>query len=309
MTSGPVNPAAPAARPGRAPGDERSSVLVLGGGYTGERFAAAMAQRGVRTTATHRKPRPGAQGCSWLRFDPEEGCIPTAEELAGTTHVLVAIPPDGEGHDPVLRHLSGQLSRLPVRWLGYLSTTGVYGDQKGGWVDETSPTPATLPRSRARLACESAWRRTGLPLQVFRLPAIYGPRRTPFAKLINGSARLIHKPAQVFSRIHVDDIVGALLHCIDLPAAGRPDLLILADDCPCPSSETLGYAAHLLGRKLPKVERFETIKATMGPMASGFWDENRRVSNHLLCSSLGYSLRFPSYREGYRACLSEEFPS
>ena len=303
-----VNPATPTTRSPGVLSDAKDAVLILGGGYTGKRFAAAMAQRGVRTTVTHRKPRQGVQSYNWLRFDPEEGCIPSANKLKGITHVLVTIPPDKDGHDPVLRHLSGQLSRLPVRWLGYLSTTGVYGDQRGGWVDETSPTNANLPRSRARLACESAWRRTGLPLQVIRLPAIYGPQRTPFAKLINGSARLIHKPAQVFCRIHVDDIVGALLHCIDLPAADRPKQLNVADDCPCPSSETLGYAAYLLGRKLPKLERFATAQGSMGQMASGFWNENRRVSNHLLCRGLGYSLRFPSYREGYLACLLEEFP-
>ena len=306
MIVNPVNPSDPAVGLGPRSTQSVGGLLVLGGGYTGGRFAAAMALRGVRTRVTRREPSPGDSPYASLRFDPDQGVIPSPADLAGTTHVLVTIPPGKLGLDPALRHLSDLLQGLPIEWLGYLSTTGVYGDQGGGWVDETTPTSAALPRSRARLACESAWRTTGLPLQVFRLPAIYGPHRTPFAKLIDGSARLIHKPAQVFSRVHVDDIVGALLHCIDLPPAARPDCLNVADDVPCPSTETLGYAAHLLGRKLPDLERFDQIAAGMGPMARGFWSENRRVSNRLLCHSLGYRLRFPSYREGYGACLSEE---
>ena len=206
--------------------------------------------------------------------------------------------PQAEGRDPALAISRTLLQRLPLAWLGYLSTTGVYGDAGGGWVDETTPTRPLLERSRARLACESAWRASGLPVQVLRLPAIYGPHRTPLANLRNGNARLIHKPGQVFSRVHVDDIVGAVLHCIDLAPDARPDSLIVADHRPCPSSEMLGLAAHLLGRPLPAMERYDEVAAGMGAMARGFWGENRRVSNRLLCHGLGYRLRFPTYREG-----------
>jgi nucleoside-diphosphate-sugar epimerase len=238
-----------------------------------------------------------------VRFDPAAGVVPPAEDLAGTTHVLVTIPPDGSGADPVLTHLAGLLKTLSLTWVGYLSTTGVYGDRGGGWVDEATPEAPGLERSRARLACELAWRRQDLPLQVFRLPAIYGPDRTPFRDLRQGTARLIHKPGQVFCRIHVDDIVGALLHCIGLPAQHRPPTLILADEAPSPSSETLGYAAHLLGCKLPEVQSWGAIETAMSPMARSFWSENRRVSSLLLREGLGYRLRFPSYREGYNDCL------
>ena len=222
------------------------------------------------------------------------------------SHALVTIPAASDGSDAALDHLLPELRHQPLDWLGYLSTTGVYGDTGGAWVDETSPTTPSLDRSRARLACEQRWLNSGLPAMSFRLPAIYGPGRCPFQQLAQGTARLVHKRGQVFCRIHVDDIVGALLHGLSLPPAQRPPLLNVSDDCPCPSSETLGYAAHLIGCKLPPLQRFEAIAGSMSPMALSFWADNRRVSNHLLCRQLGYQLRHPSYREGFAASLSEE---
>lgn len=278
-------------------------VLVLGGGYTGGRFAAALRLQGVSVCLTHRQPPATPDPRPWLRLDPAAGVYPTTADLAGTTHVLVTIPPDGAGRDPVLDQLGPLLRQLPVQWLGYLSTTGVYGDTGGAWVDETSPTVAGLGRSQARLRCEEGWRALGLPLQVFRLPAIYGPGRTPFDSLRNGTARLIHKSGQVFSRVHVDDIVGALLHCLVQPASERPPTVIVADTTPCPSSETLGYAAHLLGCKLPDVVPYDALGSELSPMARSFWSENRRASSRLLREELGYRLRYPTFREGYRACL------
>jgi nucleoside-diphosphate-sugar epimerase len=301
MPESPVNPPLPR-------GLLAARVLVLGGGYTGRRFAQALHRQGVPVTLTHRRvpqePPEGAEALPCLRFDAGGDAVPTRAELAGTTHVLVTIPPDEAGQDPVLQRLAGALAELPLEWIGYLSTTGVYGDRGGGWVDETTPTSPGLERSMARLGCELAWRSTGLPVQVFRLPAIYGPDRIPFESLRTGTARLIHKPAQVFSRIHVDDLVGALLHCLALPAAERPPVLILADEAPCPSSETLGYAAHLLDCKLPEVQKYADIAPGMSPMARSFWSENRRACSLLLREKLGYRLLYPTYREGYRACLS-----
>lgn len=287
-------------RPGR--------VLVLGGGYSGRRFAQALAGLGLEVMLSSRTPAasPCSDGLRWIGFDPERGLLPEAKALEGTTHLLSTIPPDADGGDPVLRHLGERLAELPLAWVGYLSTTGVYGDRGGGWVDESSPTAPGLERSRARLDCELAWRGQGLPLQVLRLPAIYGPGRSPFASLREGTARLIHKPGQVFCRIHVDDIAGALLHNLALPPTRRPDTLIVADEAPCPSSETLGYAAHLLGCKLPQVQAWEALQADLSPMARSFWSENRRVSSRLLREGLGYRLLYPTYREGYRACLGLE---
>ena len=281
-------------------------LLVVGGGYTGQRFALAAQRRGFAVQLTSRDPSRTATNPSWLPFDSASGLLPEPAALAGTTHVLVTTPPDGEGHDPCLRQLAPLLQQLPLQWLGYLSTTGVYGDTGGAWVDETAPLRASSRRSQARVAAEQGWLASGLPVQLFRLPAIYGPGRCPFQGLHAGSSRLIHKPGQVFSRVHVDDIAGALLHCLNLPAHQRPAVVNVADDQPCPSSETLGFAAHLLGCKLPAVERYEAIAEQLSPMARSFWAENRRASNRLLCQGLGYRLRYPSYREGYRASLAEE---
>ena len=307
----PVNPSAPCT--GGAPGPAGLGIgttLVLGGGYTGRRFAAALEAQGLETIVTHRSPLndEGGGGSSpgrrWLHFDAASDPCPTAADLGGSiSHVLVTIPPDREGRDPVLQRLSDLLEGLPLQWLGYLSTTGIYGDQGGNWVDESTPPAPRLPRSRARLACEQEWRRRDLPLQVFRLPAIYGPGRTPFPGLRSGQARLIHKPGQVFSRVHVDDIVGALLHCIAAGKRSMPDTVLVSDHSPCPSSETLGYAAHLLGCRLPPVQPWDQVEQAMSPMARSFWTENRRVSSRLLREGLGYRFRYPTYREGYRACL------
>jgi nucleoside-diphosphate-sugar epimerase len=283
-------------------------VLVLGGGYTGRRFARSLKTLGVTVRLTNRRALAAADsdGLDWLRFDPEAGVIPGLQDLAGTTAVLVTIPPDRDGDDPVLTHLSETLQRLKPNWVGYLSTTGVYGDSDGAWVDEDSPVTPGLARSQARLNCELAWRRLGLPLQVFRLPAIYGPGRSPLDTLLKGEARLIHKPRQVFSRIHVDDIVGALLHCLALPPGQRPDTLNLADACPCPSSEMLAYAAHLLGMGLPEVQSYAGCEAKLSPMARSFWSENRRACSRRLREGLGYRLRYPSFREGLKAIMNEQ---
>jgi len=283
-------------------------LLVIGGGYTGVRLARAARRQGLAVKLTSRRPRPDADDLTWLPFNSavEALALPPAAALAGTTDVVVSVPPEPGLGDPALRLLGPLLRELPLQWLGYLSTTGVYGDTGGSWVDETAPTPARAGRSQARLEAERAWLASGLPVQLFRLPAIYGPDRSPFAALRGGQSRLIHKPGQVFSRVHVDDIVGCLLHCLQLPIGQRPPVVNVTDDCPCPSSETLGYAAHLLGQTLPDVERYDSVAASMSPMARSFWAENRRASNQLLRQRLGYVLRYPSYREGYRACLAEE---
>ncbi|MFM7314944.1 MAG: NAD-dependent epimerase/dehydratase family protein [Cyanobium sp.] len=292
MTHWDVNPAA--------------RVLVIGGGYSGRRFARAAAARGARVWLTHRGAEPPEPdgALQWLRFDPAAEHVAALPE--GISHALVTIPPAADGSDAALEHLLPGLRQQPLRWLGYLSTTGVYGDAGGGWVEESSPTEPSLPRSRARLTCERHWLASGLPVMSFRLPAIYGPGRCPFQQLTQGTARLVHKPGQVFCRIHVDDIVGALLHGLALPPEARPPVLNVSDDHPCPSTETLGYAAHLLGCRLPPLQRFEAIAPAMSPMALSFWADNRRVSNRLLCRELGYRLRHPSYREGFQASLAEE---
>lgn len=279
-------------------------LLIIGGGYSGKRLAAEVQRRGGKVLITKRQNQ---NADFQLLFNSETGELPPLEALAGTTHLLSTAPPELSGTDPCLRCLGPLLQELPLRWVGYLSSTGVYGDSQGRWVDEQSaPNEPLQARSAARLACERAWADQGLPLQIFRLPGIYGPGRNPLAALSRGLGRLVHKPGQVFGRIHVDDIVGALLHCIALAPAQRPALLNVTDNLPAPSSNTWSYAAHLLGCELPAFQSYASIEAELSPMAKSFWQENRRVSNQLLCVQLAYQLRYPTYREGLRACFNEE---
>lgn len=317
-----VNPAVAdlAARVARLPPERRpEQVLILGGGFSGLRLGRALASQGIPVLLTHRTTQPVQNGIATtdrapefdglLRWRPFNAQPQDEQELIlpdGISHLISTIPPDGQGIDPALATLGARLDTLPLRWVGYLSTTGVYGDRQGGWVQESTGTDQCRPRSQARVQAEQSWIARGWPLQRFRLPGIYGPGRCPFDSLRQGRARLIHKPGQVFSRIHVDDIAGAVLHNLLLPPEQRPTVINVADHFPCPSSETLGFAAHLLGLKLPACERYEDVSESLSAMARSFWQENRRVSNRLLCETLGYELIHPTYRQGFRASLDEE---
>jgi len=284
-------------------------LLILGGGYSGRRLAVQAARAGITGVISHRDPNAAATApAGWHKvgFDSSSGLRPDPAALTDITHVISTIAPDREGNDPVLSQLGDLLQTLRPHWLGYLSTTGVYGDSGGAWVDEHSPCQPRAGRSANRLTCEQAWLTSDLPVQIFRLPGIYGPGRSPFSALRSGSSRLLHRPGQVFCRIHVDDIGGALLHCLALADQQRPPLVNISDDLPCPASEVLGYAAHLLDCKLPPLQRYEAAAAELSPMARSFWSESRRVRNDLLTRQLGYHLRYPTYREGLRAALAEE---
>ena len=219
-----------------------SQLLVVGGGYCGSRLGRRLQELGARVITTRRNPKTES---GELAFNSDGGPVPSSESLAGTTHVLITAPPDREGRDPCLKALQSQLRQLELQWVGYLSTTGVYGDHQGGWVDENNDAPLEklLRRSAARRRCEQAWLTSGWPVQVFRLPGIYGPGRNPMGNLRRGESRLVHKRGQVFCRIHVDDIVGAVMHCLALPAEQRPALLNVVDQQPAPSSEVISYAA------------------------------------------------------------------
>jgi nucleoside-diphosphate-sugar epimerase len=177
----------------------------------------------------------------------------------------------------------------------------VYGDHGGAWIDETAPPNPTSARSRRRLAAEEAWlalgRRTGKPVQVFRLAGIYGPRRNPLAQLAAGTATRIVKPGQIFNRIHVDDIAAALAASLDRPRAGA--VYNVADDEPAPPQDVVAYAASLAGVVPPAEIPFD--EASLSPMARSFYAETKRVSNRLLKQELGLTLRYPTYREGLAA--------
>ena len=284
-----------------------AKVLVLGGGYCGGHVTRLLRALGTTVRCSRRSlSSPGAD----LIFDSTAGLIPTSSDLDGITHVLSTIPPTAEGHDPVLTQLGSQLQERSLTWVGYLSTTGVYGDQQGRWVSEDDPAHPGQPRSQRRYACEQAWLDSGLPVQILRLPGIYGPGRSVLESLRAGKARRILKADQVFCRIHVDDIAGACLHLMHQAAAGPgPAIVNVSDDCPAAPQDLLKYGADLLSCELPNEELFELASRSMSAMARSFWSENRRVRNTLLCQQLGYVLLHPDFKAGLQDCLREEAQS
>lgn len=225
-----------------------------------------------------------------------------AIDLAGVTHVLVSAAPDGSG-DPVLNRHEAALARATdLLWLGYLSTTGVYGDTQGAWVDEGTPPRPGLARSRSRLAAEQAWADSGLPVHIFRLAGIYGPGRSAFDNLRGGTAQRIDKPDHVFGRIHVDDIANVVAASIERPAPGA--IYNVTDDEPAPSAEVIAHAAALLG--VPPPPLIPHDQADLSPMARSFYAECRRVRNDRIKRDLGVTLLYPTYREGLAAILAAE---
>jgi nucleoside-diphosphate-sugar epimerase len=282
-------------------------LLCFGFGYSARALVRALGPDwSITGTSRGEEPRAVAGGTNigWFRFDGDYPLEP--EVFAGVTHVLVSVPPDEAG-DPVLdRHRDDIAAISNLAWLGYLSTTGVYGNRGGGWVDETSELSPSGARGRRRAAAEAAWldlcRGRGVPVHVFRLAGIYGPGRSPFDALRAGTAKRIDKPGQVFSRIHVDDIANVLTASIARPRPGA--IYNVCDDEPAASAEVIAHAAGLLGMPAPPLVPFEA--AGLSPMARSFYDDSKRVSNALIKSELGVSLRYPTYRDGLAAILAEE---
>ena len=224
--------------------------------------------------------------------------------LNGATHLVISAAPDDAG-DPVLAALHDEIAARAgqFEWVGYLSTTGVYGDHGGDWVDETTPLTPSTKRGIARVQAESAWAAIpDLPLHIFRLAGIYGPGRGPFAKVRAGTARRIIKADQVFSRTHVADIARVLAASIRNPNPGA--VYNVCDNDPAAPQDVIGYAADLLGLPLPPAEDFE--KAEMSPMARSFYAESKKVRNDRIKNELGVELLYPDYRSGLKALLAHE---
>jgi nucleoside-diphosphate-sugar epimerase len=223
---------------------------------------------------------------------------------ASPLYILVSAPPDETG-DPALQAFSDRLSAMAgnIAWVGYLSTTGVFGDRQGEWVTEESPAQPLSERGRRRLKAENDWFAWGLanavPVQVFRLAGIYGPGRNQLVSVLEGTARRIEKPGQVFSRIHVEDVATVLQASMRQPNPGR--LYNVCDDEPAPPQEVVAFAANLLGREPPALEPYELAKATLSPMAASFYQESKRVDNSRMKAELGVHLAYPTFREGLSA--------
>ncbi len=280
-------------------------LFCFGLGYSAGFLARRLAGEGWRVGGTSRNPAAVTDlpRVAFARDQPLDGAT---SHFGETTHLLMSIPPDAQG-DPVADIYSGAIGRLPcLKWLGYLSTTGVYGDHGGGWVDETSELRPTGERGRRRVKAEAAWRdledRYGVPVHIFRLAGIYGPGRSAFDGLREGRAQRIDKPGQVFSRIHVADIVEVLLASMARP---RPRAAYnVCDDDPAAPAAVIAFAAELLGLPVPPLVPFET--AVLSEMARSFYDDNKRVANRRIKEELGVTLRYPSFRQGLPAILAEE---
>ncbi len=287
-------------------------LLVFGLGYSATRFVTrhrssfASITGTVRSSEKARRLREaGHDTIIWPGGSNEV----VARAMADATHILISTPP-GEQGDPVLAALGCELARHQhLRWIGYWSTIAVYGDARGGWVDETTACQPANARGQARLLAEEGWARiseaTGAALHLLRLPGIYGPGRSALDSLRDGSAKRLVKPGQVFNRIHVGDIADATLAAAmasqRLP--GR-HVFNITDNEPAPPQDVVTFAADLLGVAPPPEQDFET--ATLSPMARSFYGENKRVSNSLTRAALGWQPHFPSYREGLADILATE---
>ncbi|MEX0696408.1 MAG: SDR family oxidoreductase [Dongiaceae bacterium] len=286
-----------------------SRLFCFGLGYSALALVEALRAEGWRAAGTCRteakRAALAARGIEAHVFDRDRPLDDAAAALAGTTHLLSSVPPDEAG-DPVLDRHGADIARVPgLAWVGYLSTTGVYGDRGGGWVDESSPPAPSGERGRRRLAAERGWlglhARHGVPVHLFRLAGIYGPGRSALDSVRAGSARRVVKPGQVFSRIHVADIVAVLRASMARPDPGAA--YNLCDDDPAPPDAVVAFACELLGVAPPPPVPFE--QAALSPMTRSFYADNKRVRNDRIKRDLGVTLRYPDYRTGLRALLSD----
>jgi nucleoside-diphosphate-sugar epimerase len=280
------------------------TLLSIGHGYSARALAERLVPQGWRIVGTTRSAdkadqiaATGVEPVVWPGTD-------LATLVAEFPNILVSAGPGPDG-DPVLNAVQDDIARAApnLRWLGYLSTTGVYGDHGGDWVDETTPLSPSTKRGQARVEAEARWQAIpDLPLHIFRLAGIYGPGRGPFAKVRAGTARRIIKDGQVFSRIHVDDIAQALELSLQSPDPGA--IYNLCDDDPAPPQDVIAYAAKLLGVPIPPAIAIED--AEMTPMARSFYAESKKVRNDLIKQALGWTPRYPTYHEGLNAMLALE---
>lgn len=283
-----------------------SKLFCFGLGYSARALAHRLTREGWDITGTSSRAdgvgRIEAAGWRGHLYDGRAPGAGIAAALADVTHILVSPAPDAEG-DPVLRWHAADIAAAPrLRWIGYLSTVGVYGDHDGAWVDETTPRRPASERSRRRVLAEQAWLHFAecvpqAQVQVFRLAGIYGPGRSAIDDLREGTARRIVKPGQVFNRIHVDDIAHVLAAAMS--GRGRSAIYNVTDDEPAPAQDVVAFGAELLGLPVPPEIPIE--KAGLGPMGVSFYGECKRVGNARLKAELVSELLYPSYREGLRA--------
>jgi nucleoside-diphosphate-sugar epimerase len=261
-----------------------SKMLIFGMGYTASRLAAGLRAEGWEVIGTKRM-----SGGDAIAFDDRLAVLTALEQAS---HILSSVPPKGEGGDPVIEQYGAEIAASGATWIGYLSSTGVYGDTGGAWVDESAP--IGTGRRTARAEADLAWQQFG---SVFRLPGIYGPGRSALERVREGKAHRIDLPDQVFSRVHVDDIVLGIIASF----AGPRGIYNLADDIPCSQNDVIEHACALLGQQMPPLHSLD--EAALSPMAQAFYAENRRVSNAKAKRLLNWVPRYPDYKQGLGALL------
>lgn len=278
-------------------------IFCFGLGYSAMTLARQLMAEGWTVGGTTRSADKQAafmaEGIDAHLFSREHPLTDPDEVLDNVTHLVTSIAPDETG-DPVLScHEKDLIACRRMAWVGYLGTTGVYGDRNGGWVDETDPPAPSLPRTKRRVAAEGQWLAIGLPVHIFRLAGIYGPSsgRNALEAVKSGRARRVIKPNQMFGRIHVEDIAQVLRASIAQPNPGA--IYNVADDEPAPPQDVIAYAADLLGVEPPPEVPFE--EADLSEAARSFYADNRRVANDRIRNELGVELRYPNYRGGLKA--------
>nr|WP_272576438.1 NAD-dependent epimerase/dehydratase family protein [Stenotrophomonas sp. PI_27] len=280
-------------------------VLILGLGWSGRVLAAQLQARGVQVAGTVRDP--AASPDDGLRRYPLQAGTPPApgllEEIAHAEAVLCSVPPDAEG-DPALRMLLPALHASPaLRWVGYLSSTSVYADRAGGWIDESSVADATEAVGVQRRLAEAQWRalaeQRGIASAVLRLPGLYGPGRNALLQLAQGRARHVVRPGLVFNRLHVHDLTAVIIAAMQRPVA--QGMYLPSDDEPAPPQDVLAFAAQLGGFAMPPAVAWDD--PALSPALRRFYQSSKRINSRGTRAALGWQPRFPSYREGLRDLL------
>jgi nucleoside-diphosphate-sugar epimerase len=288
---------------------ESRRLFCFGLGYTGLALARSLMGDGWTVAGTcreaARRDALAAEGIDAWLFEESNPLKDAPAALAGATHLLASAPPGEDGDAAAFLHGGAIAATETLAWIGYLSTTGVYGDHGGGWVDEDSPLTPLSERSGRRVAAEKQWLdfwwNDGIPTQIFRLAGIYGPGRGPLAAVRAGTAKRIHKPGHLFSRIHRDDIVATLRASMERPNGGR--VYNVCDDAPAAQAEVVAFAAELLGLDPPPLVPIE--EAALSPMGLSFYADNKRVRNDRIKKELGVTLAYPDYRSGLGALLDQ----
>ncbi|PJL25365.1 MULTISPECIES: NAD-dependent epimerase/dehydratase family protein [Stenotrophomonas] len=282
-----------------------SRVLILGLGWSGRVLAQHLQALGVRVAGTVRDPS-SAPDDGVLRHPLHIDAPPSPallDEIAQAEAVLCSVPPDAEG-DPVLRLLLPALRGSPaLRWVGYLSSTSVYADRAGGWIDDSSRADSTEAAGVQRRRAEAQWRalaeERGIASALFRLPGLYGPGRNALLQLAEGRARHVIRPGLMFNRLHVQDLATAVVAALQRPAARG--LYLPSDDEPAPPQDVLAFAAQLGGFVLPPAVAWDD--PTLSPALRRFYASNKRIDSRGTRAALGWQPQFPTYREGLRALL------